>query len=510
MADGVSILQSSFELGVKRDRSKDRIGANAAWALYDYVPEHLGAPLRKRGAWEFKGSMTSPGGYVNALIQANFNGGRYNLANLSDGTVQRITAGGSTWAVDGTTRNVGALKQNPVMYFDNVFFPSYNGTQTMSRAGETTVSEYTYTSTYKPTYLTAWRNRLVGAVGERIIFGPPGSPDQTWDDDSVYQLDQPIRGLATVDTITMIFYDGAVLRMRGSIPAGYPSVTDDDIAFDMLFPEIGLVDAFSICNYVDMVIWADRAGVYMTEGAAPIDLTLKGGIKRLWAETLQPLTSDLDAGNIRVCSGVYGEFLHVTITNTSTLSHVATFVCHVPSYTWWQHRNHPFTCYAAAPKSPTGGGKELFGGLVTPIGRVAELSHMYEEPGNRASDENGYVIEPEIVFPYHRFSAGAMTIADVYLGYALEGEPGEASLHVDFTTDPDPNPTYDNFGDGDDVLRPADLSGEDDTGYHYRRIPVRKQGPGLGVRVKQQGESTDTRIYSLSAAVVPQPGWSQV
>lgn len=510
MPDGVAILQGSFELGIRRDFTKDRIGANAVWDLSDYVPELLGAPLRKRGAWEYKGSMTSPGGYVNALASVSMNGGRYNLAALSDGTVQRVTAGGSTWAVDGTTRNVGLLKQNPVFYFDDLFFPSYNGTQTMSRATETDVTAYTYTATYKPTYLTAWKNRLVGAVGERIIFGPPGDPNQTWDDDSVYIQTQQIKGLKALSTITLVFYEGHTERMRGSIPAGYPSVTNDDISFDVLFPEIGCLDAFSICDYLDMVIWADRNGVYMTEGAAPIDLTAKGGIKSLWRETLQPYTSDFDAGNIRVASGVYGEVLHVSITNTSTKTAIATFVCHLPSYRWWRYENCPFTCYAHADQSPTGGAKELFGGLVVPNGRVAELSHILEEPGNRTSDENGIVIQPTVTFPYHRFAAGAVTIADIYLGYALESANSQPILNVEATTDPQPVPTFTSFGDGDEYLAAEDLHGDADAGYHYRRIPVRQQGAGIGVKVSQVGESTDTRIYNLSASIIPQPGWSQL
>lgn len=642
---GPQVLQNSFSNGIRRNRSKDSIGANSAWDLVDYIPDLKGAPLTKRGRWERKGVFSGSPSWINAGIFAHFNGGKYILVADAAGEVWRTTAGGSTWSVDGTTRDVGFLRQNPIMYFDDVFWPSPDGSQTMSHSNEVATTEYVQTSTFKPVYLIPWKNRLIGAVGERIVPGPPGDPGQPWDDDAVYVMDQRITGLATVATITMIFYEGHTDRLRGTTPAGY-DVVEGDFDFSLLWPEVGCMDAFSICKYNDAVIWADRNGVYLTDGAIPIDLTERGGIRDYWREVMEPLTGDIDNDNIRVACGMLaGDVLKVTITNHATQTHIKTFVCNVPARVWWTDSNHPFACYFPSAASPTGGNKELFAGTYVPTREVAELSHTFE-PGQLA-DENGVDILPVVEYPYARFAAGTNVIVDAYLGYQLEGVPlleegadtaaswlflpdstidmgnddilfeavdvgvggnllvisipgfatpdlplevtigndllqvgdtgiiiqlatdgaglitstvadvlallagdvdvsalitatlagtpndGSAildvnaitnplsgggggtltpqkALHFEFTTQPMPrNVTYDDFNDGAEFLGAQDVHGEESDDYHYRRIPVRKTAPGIGVRVTQVVPSEETRIYNLSVETQPQPGWSQ-
>lgn len=617
---GVSILQDSFDLAIRRDRSKDKIGANAAWNLVDYIPNRKGAPIARRGGWEQKGTFSgSTPAYVRSGVFAPFNGGRHLLAVDSDGTVYRVTAEGETWTVDGTTRNVGALKQNPFFYFDDLFFPSPTGSATMSRANETTVAEYTYnTATYRPVYLTAHRNRLVGAVDEKIVFGPPGDPNQTWDDDAVYVQTQPIRGLATVRSAVLVFYDGHTDIMRGGIPAGY-DVVEDDIRFDALFTNIGCISAFSICGWNEKVLWADRSGVYMTDGAAALDLCEVAGVRDLWRQTLAEHNADIYAGNIRVASGVFSDLLHVSITNISTHTHIDTFVFDIDKYQCWRYSNTPFTCYFENPFSP----HQLYAGAEINQGKVAELSHTIDEDTGydqdvEASPADGTAIEPVVEFPYHRFAHGFYRIVDLYLGYALEGEAyatvtinptgadnsvaytavepgpngndititytvsgndtplsvdvtgtaitvnvatdgggsatstaaqvitavnddaeaaalvtaaasgtvtgtvaavsatnlaGAPALLVQFSVDPDPilpaNGAYADYDDGDEYVLPVDIHGTEHEGYHWRRIPVRLEGAGVGVKVTQVDASTATRIYALGASVIQRQGWEQ-
>ena len=512
---GPALLQSSFDLGIRRDRSKDRIGSNAAWDLTDYVPNRKGAPLASRGGWEQKGSFSGgTPGYMRAGIFAPFNGGRYLLAVNSSGVVYRTTAGGSTWTIDGTTRNVGALKQQPIFYFDDVFFPSPDGSQTVSRGSETTITEYTYnTASYRPTYLTYWKNRLIGAVAENIVFGPPGDPNQAWDDLGLYQQSQPIRGLATIRSATLVFYDGHTEIMRGSIPAGY-SVTDDDIRFDMLFTNIGCVDAFSITYWNDFVLWADRSGVYQTDGSAATDLTERCGIRDFWRTTMAALDSSFTAGDIRVSAGVYSDILHVSITNKTSHAHVATFCFDIDKQVAWRYTNTPFTSYFWNPFDP----HELYATAEITSGKVAELSHTLDSDSGYDQDvagsaSNGTAVLPVVEFPYHRFSQGAYRIVDVYVGYELDAAD-TTYLDVDFTTDPTPltpdAPAYSDYADGDQKLYPFDIHGSSDDGYHWRRVPVRLEGAGLGVKITQVGASAATRIYSLGATVIPREGWEQV
>jgi hypothetical protein len=628
MASGPHILQNAFDLGIRRNFSKDRIGANAAWDLRDYVVNRKGAPLVRRGGWKKKGVWgddekdPSTISYIASGIYAPFNGGRFILAVDDEGAVWRITPGGAEWNVDAVTRDVGSLKQNPIFYFDDVIFPSPDGSQTMSRANEVSVTEYTYTATYKPTYLTQWKNRMVGAVDETIVFGPPGDPNQAWDDAAVYVQSQPIKGLKAVRTATLVFYDGYTDIIRGLIPAGYDNI-QGDLRFDLLFPEVGLIDAFSICEWNDMVGWADRNGVYLTDGAAPTDLTDLAGIRDLWRSVFVDNEAQVNAGNIRVAASVFSDLMHVTITNTNTMEHLDTFVFDIPRRIAWRNTNYPFACYIRSPVDP----HQLYAGVYSAGGRVAELSHTIDTDNARDEDTDSpstqTIVEPVVEFPYHRFAAGLLRIVDVYLGYALEadfsggggGDPsvvvaewdglvftgsiddeplrillfetldtggtlfvnsvsfidpgwdvsvfwdavfgtptaqqikdlidgdvdasalmtvsfdgitgsdpissmsdyidfipagGSTCLHVEFTVQPDPDdPTYDDYGDGDEFLCASDIHGVEDQGYHYRKVPVRLEGAGIGVRVTQVGASDATRIYSLSASVIPRPGWEQ-
>lgn len=512
MASGPSLLQQSWALGERRDRSKDLVGTNAAWKLTDWVPDRKGSPLERRGGWEKKGTWGTGLGnisYINAGIFAPMNGGEFIIAVDEDGAVWRVTPGGATWNIDASTRNVGLLKQNPIFYFDDIIYPSFNGTQTMSRSNETTTSEYTFQTALpageKTTYLTQWKNRMIGAVNEKIYFGPPGDPNQAWDVASVYVQTQPIRGLWTVRAATLIFYKDRVEIMRGTVPAGY-NVTDDDIRFDSLFDDIGLYDAFSLCAWNDGVCWADLNGVYWTDGAAATDLTDLVGLRERYREVIDSRLADFNSGLIRIAAGVYADRLHVTFSKPSTSAYYETFVIDIPDRVAWEYSNLPFACYINS-------NFELFAGGIQASGLVGEISHIYTE--NNPTDEFtvALAVLPVMESGYYRFSQGASRIVDVYLGYALEGAASQ-SLLVQFTTDPHPgtpaNPAFADYNDGDEYLSAVDLHGATAEGYHYRRIPVRLEGAGLAIKVSQLNSSTRTAIHNVSISVIPREGWEQV
>lgn len=485
MAAEPQVVQDTFSLAIRRDRGKDQIGANAVWDLIDYIPDLLGAGLTKRGAWEKKGSWdpAAPEA-INAGIRADIGGTRYLLAAARNGDVWRVTQAGNTWTIDGTTVDVGLLKQNPVYYWDKVFFPSPDGTQDMSVADASTVVAYTDTTTYIPQYLVPWKNRLVGATGPNIVFGPPGDPAQAWDDLAVYPQVENIVGLAVVSSITMVFYEGRTERIRGTTPAGY-DVVEDDLIIDVLWPEVGCMDAFTICQYNDSIIWADKNGVYQTDGAAPIDLTERGGIKTYWREVMEPLASTYNAGNLRVACGMLGDLLHVTISNTNTMEVYKTFVCNVPTRQWWTYSNFPFFCYFPSPASPTGGGKELFAGGFAENQNVAEISHTLE-PGNRQADENDVDILPVVEFPYHRFAPGNATIHDLYLGYAVSGAPLLGATAPFWLAE--------GGGDNDDILFTSTLAGVEG-----------ELGPFIYVFLINNGPLSDPGFVTVSV-VDPSPG----
>lgn len=503
------LLADRWNLGQRTDFPRAKIGGNALWKSYDAIPELLGAPLRKRGGWGKKQTFGGTPTYVRQVASGPFNGGHYLFAVTSSGQVYRIAHNGSSWAIDGTTRNVGALLQNPVFYWDEMFFPSYNGTQTMSRASETTVAEYTYTATYKPTYLTAWKNRLVGAVGERLLFGPPGDPNQTWDDDAVYVRSQPIKGLAVARTATMVFYDGHIERVRGSIPAGY-DVTNDDIVIDDMFVgafgnPLGLIDAHSICHWQDMVIWADRFGIYMTDGAAPLDLTAVGGVKKEWREAVLTYSTDR-----RVAAGVCNDVLFVSVTDLGDHAQEASFACHLPTRTWWRNTNMPFTSFAAYARDAG----EVIAACDLSTGLVATLTDIFEPTTYHSDNENaGTAVTPVIEFPFYALGGQPQRIIDLHIGYSIDDTASSTpTLDVSAALDPNPGASYVSYGNAgtQDNLPGDDLHGTASTGYRWRRVPIRAEANGIAPKVVLSGAADDLQIHAIGVTIQPHPGYRQV
>lgn len=413
----VEILQNSWSHGLRRNKSKDQIGGAAIFDSRDFVPDILGAPMRKRGGWGYNSGTfaNAPFGYARSLVWAPQNGGRFLLASEEDGTVQRSANGNGAWGVDGVTRNIGAIKQNPIFYFDDVIWPSYNGTQTLSRSNETTTTEYTFTSGLaagqQPVYLTQWKARMLGAVGENLYFGPPGDPNQAWDPVSKYVRTQPITGLSSVQSAAIVFYDSYTDRILGDVPAGY-GVTEDDLVIQTLFPHVGCLDAFSITGYGDYVLWADRKGYYMTDGATPVNLVEKGGILPLWRELMVTYDNTLH----RVAAGVHEGIVHVAMTVVSTGAEVWHLACDIERRIWWRYSNCAFTTFA----SSLGYLNETWAGLGNVDGRVATLSGTLTPTAANRADANAVDVEPWLEGPFYRFSGGKQQIADVFLGYVLD------------------------------------------------------------------------------------------
>lgn len=604
----VTPLQVDFTAGIRRNRSRDslgtRSGANVLWACKDWVIGRLGTPLEKRGGWSYQGSaLASSPGRVRAIVDAPFNGNHSLLVVEADGTVQRATGAFSSWAIDGTTVNVGAIKQNPIFFLDNVLFPSYNGSANLAYANESTVVAFNPGGSYKPEYLEFHNNRVWGIDGETLVAGPLGTVETTtWDDLAAYDLTQPGRGMVSVGGVLLCFFDGSTLRVTGATPAGY-GVTRDDITIRPYSGDVGCIDAFSICKYQGSVIWADKDGVWQSDGAnLPLDLTWHGDAKDLYREFIANWTS-----NMRVSAGIYSDLLFVTMNNLSTNAFVDCLVCDIPRRVWYRFANFPFTCFARNSL----GAPQTYAGVETVAGRVAALSGILSPSSTNYQDGDGTAIEPSFETAYYRFGMQPSRAQRLFLGYELDflgtaatlsnqditytaavtgargneikvaivtsgagstatvsvnddyfvdnantitvtigsnttkqsivdainndslastyisasvpggdaaeigvaallatalsgGASTSAYLTVDFATDPKPSPTFGNYASAVTVDG-ADIHGQEDRGYHWKPIPVRKQTPGLSVRVRQTGNTAKTSIFGLGAEATALP-----
>lgn len=501
-------LQTSF-VGMRRDMDRSQIGANYLWNLIDFIPNRREAPLDQRGPWGYAGSAFggSPGRVI-GLCDAPQNGGHYLLAVDSKGQVYRTN--GNTpgaWAIDGTTANVGAIAQNPIFFLDTVVFPSSDGSASLHLANENTVTTYSDCGvTHKPTRLTQWKNRLVGASGEYVIFGPPIGVTGTlsgvaWDENATYGVSQPIVAIQEIRGAIMLMYDGSIQRMRGTTPAGY-GITTDDIVREDLFGDIGCIDARSVTRWNDFVLWADKNGIYMTDGAAPVDLTEKAGLKRYYIDIMNSWTTSWV-----VASGVIDGLLIVSVYDTAGDTSIKTFVVDLTHRTMWHFQNTPFRCFAKREK----GLHETWAGVASINGRVATLSGIMRDTGG--TDANGTAISPLMESAYMRFGMGPQQVKELFVGYELNGAGSQ--LKVDWTLEPATDASYGNYlgtGDTSELLNPEDLAGATGAnGYHFRSVAVRDQGAGIAYRIQKNGSvATTCRIYNVAGTLFPQPGQRQV
>jgi hypothetical protein len=110
-------------------------------------------------------------------------------------------------------------------------------------------------------------------------------------------------------------------------------------------------------------------------------------------------------------------------------------------------------------------------------------------------------------------AAASGTVTGVVAAVSATNLAGATALLVQFTVDPDPgtpaNGVYADYDDGDEYVLPIDLHGTEHEGYHWRKIPVRLEGAGIGAKVTQVDASTATRIYALGASVIQRQGWEQ-
>lgn len=419
----VDSLQYVFSEGIRRGLSRDSMGKSrggktwyySLWDCKDFILDRLGVPLGKRGPWTYEGGVL--GSYpIRGLVEARMNGGNFLLAVDSNGDVYRTDLGGD-WAIDGTTRNVGQMLQNPIFSDEDVFYPSE--TQTWSRSNENTVVDYGDAAMIDVGNLgfgVRHKGRIWAAnTGGTVIASPsnPGSDEVPWDILAAYGTSERITGLASVSGvggILLVFHEGSIERLYGGTPAGY-GVTEDDISIDGWTQEIGCISAFSIANWSHQVLWCDRNSAWLSDGVAmPLDLAWAGGAKDLYREFILQYDADVH----RISAGVFSDLYIICLTNIETNVAVDTLVVDLKTRAWTRMTNFPFTCFQQE-NIPGTVASQTFAG--TEGNRVAGLAGIFTEG---ETDANSVDIEPVFETAYYRLGLNNQRTRNIYIGYKIE------------------------------------------------------------------------------------------
>lgn len=492
-------LQSVFN-GFRQDDPRDQIANSAVWNMVDWIPWKLAAPLQKRGGWAYGSPALGATTYVQGLVRTPaYAAGEFNLAITSDGHCYKFT--------DNTDSDIGtafAISQNPVIHRNAAgnwlaIITASTGTTTPKSYDGTTFGDLGGTPP-KAIFANVWNDRLLlgnGQVGAtsypgRMWFGPVGDSSSTWDTtNSWWDFDRPIVGIGVTRNAILAFHARTTSRLRGTTPPTQTSVSD--LVQDDPFPgvqSVGCIDARSIVNYGDDVIWADFTGVYMSDGVTIKNLTAEGGVTAAWRGSLINYVSGYS-----VASGVFKDVLVISILDNSR-NPVDCFCYDLLRGFWYRFSHMPALCFMSIP------GVKTYMGLST-AGRVANLETVFHD--ETASDADGTAVTPVLETPsyrgfmrLHRKWIQSMALQQwirLYVDYEMVNGGAAPTLTVSYCLDPlnPENVTY-------TALSPT-LPASALTSRVKRDLSVR--GRTIAFKIQQTNASTDTMLRSIEGEFYP-------
>lgn len=355
---------------MKRDFNRAQMPGGSCWNLVDLIPDQLGAPLRGRGGWAYgdSGAMTSVTS-IKALVYAPFSAGAKLLA---------IGQNAELWRFDSGPTDIGAALVPggpPVYYRGKVIIPGSDGTTAPKYYDGTTLGNLAGSppagqlcGAYKDHALLAKSN----ANDNRIWFSPAGDPT-TWNTSAGF-LDTTgtLTAIVPLKSMILVFHAAATERIRGSIPPpGSDFILESFLA-------VGCLDPFSIAVWNDRVIFANAAGIFMTDGAGWSDLTGRAGMSTYWQTQMASY-----ATSWRLGGGVYRSHYILSINNGSTV--VETFVINLQTGAIWRFSNFHANCLLQVQ---TGAAEECYIGLAN-AGRVGKISTCWSPASAVKKDADG-------------------------------------------------------------------------------------------------------------------------
>lgn len=473
----VEPFQLTWSGGMRRDDPRDNMPEGTSYNLVDWIPDELGSPLAKRGGWSYESNDISAtkgtASYVINGIYAPFAAASKNLCHDEDGELYSIAA-------NGTVTDIGAslVTRSQTFHRDQVIIcsstgaaaPKYYNGSTLGNLGGSPPSAF-YTDVYKDRTVLA----RTTAQPPRVYFSGAGDPT-SWDTTYGYvDADFPVTGVASLRNALIVFSSQQVERIIGSTP---PPGTD--MSRQTLFRP-GCADNRSIFVADDTCFFANPTGLYQTDGAAIVDVTERGGMKRYWVEQMASYTTSWS-----IACGRFRNWLLVSIMNGSSL--VDAFMVHIYNRTWLRVSNLKATSFwSSVDLNP----ETYFGLRGGP--RVCEVSSMWAPAAGVKNDADGTAVTPILETPWVPKGASKALIRDVYLNYDLR----------DAATD---NPTiacsYILSPELTSYAAIADFSGSaytlaETTEMTRVRRNVRHKAYGIAFKLAQSNASATTRLYRV-------------
>ncbi len=497
-------LQGTW-LGMFRDAPRDGLPAGRAWNMIDLIPQRLSAPLQRRGGFSYASPALGSCTYVQGIVRTpEYGAGAFNLAVGSDGHVYKYT--------NGTSSDIGtafAVSQNPYVHRATatawmVVIPAASGTTTPKSYDGTTFGDLAGTPP-QGKFGAAWNDYAVLANGtmggtlytNRLWFSAAGNCTSGWDNTYGYvDFKLPIVGVGILRTGLLAFAASTTYRLRGTTPPRTPLSAGDTAATGDLTEDrpydVGCVDARSICNWMDSVIWADISGVYSTDGVTLKDLTAIGGMKSYWKDLLLAYTTGWS-----VAAGVYKDCVIVSVLDNNKVFQDC-LVFDMLRECWYRFSNISALCFARTT------------GIITNVG-MANLGRVFDM-GQIINDGNGSDADGTAILPVletgsyrgwtrlHRKWVPSMAIQSwkrLYIDYELVDGGSAPTLTVGYQTDP--------VATSYTTLTPNLVASG--TANKRAKLNLFFQGRAVQFKFTQTNASTNTMLRSLEGEFAPlEPG----
>lgn len=476
------IPEADWQKGMIRDAPRVAIPPGGFYDATDFMFNNP-ALAYKRGGTSYAGPVMGTANYAKTLAYVADYSTPQLVAVGDDNHWYKITA--------GTTTDLG-FKTNNVTEKMKVWTVNSTGQKYWLCAAASTTGINTWDGTTLATmsasigfqYTEVYKGRLVAngdARPPRLFFSdPPDTPGFTnylvsWIDTS-----HKITGLAALQNMLLIFSQGAIERITGSIP---PPGSDMDLS---PLIDIGSPWAQSLTVWNNQCIFANVKGVYATNGVTAKDLTTQGGISTYWQSLFA-------SGGQTVATGVYQHrYLFVTVLN-SDRTLVDTLVCDLARIAWWRLTNIKAMAYARF--SGTAQADELFYANASSA-RVITLSGCFSPSSSNKNDADGTAVTP------------MLETRPVDAGMTLKSY-GLARVSYDMRDAASDNPTlavqYAAGAEAPSYSTVAESPLAETSNMIKKKVTVNQVAQALSFKLTQTNASAKTEVYGLEVETQPLP-----
>lgn len=502
------LLQDDFSMGQKPDLPRDSLPKGAVHRVTDFLVDR-NAPLRKRGGYDARWDDTS--GVSSSLAAVGF-------APFAGFTSQVVAIRYDNAALYSTTFSTAAMTSRgtavkplhcPVFYREKLYIPDGSGAA-VPKVYDSSFSLANLSGSPPSAMLAGvYKDHLVlarsTAEPRRIWFSSGGDPT-SWDtsaDGQWLDASNPVTGIATLRGMILVFEEGGLTeRIRGDI---IPGVVGSDFVREPLFG-VGSSDPASIAVTDDRVVFANAAGIYMTDGTSIVDLTQQGHNKYHWQSLMSSYSSTWT-----IAGSIWNGKYVCSVTDNSG-GEVVTMVVDIDRRVFSQFVTG--TSFTQMLTTPTGvvDTPQSIVGSHQDRQRLADLTTMFTKPGDDGYVEDADVtaVRPTLETPYYLLRPGMKRWRNLYVRAKINEETGSLvypSLWVYRATDSAAT-SYTQLG----------TSFTTTTATQRKKLPISTgtmggiRSEGIALKFAQSwnlvnandGRSQDTAIWSIEADVMPE------